>query len=78
MGKRKKKSIGNKSNKSALRRNYMGCAINDDEKRIIDDYLHRYKITNKSRWFRTTVLSFIYKNLDKDYPTLFGENDMRR
>ena len=46
--------------------------------RIVDRYLARYKITNKSRWFRETILAFIHKNMEDDYPTLFGEHDMRR
>ena len=37
-----------------------------------------YKITNKSRWLRETILMFIHKNMEEDYPTLFGEHDMRR
>ena len=46
--------------------------------RIVDRYLAKYKITNKSRWFRETILGFIHKNMEEDYPTLFGEHDMRR
>lgn len=52
--------------------------VSEEEGKIIDDYLKKYKITNKSNWIRETLLAFIYKNLDEDYPTLFGEHDMRR
>ena len=54
------------------------CLVSDDEMRIIDSYLRKYKIENKSRWMRETLLSFIHQNLDQDYPTLFNEHDMRR
>ena len=54
------------------------CLMSEEELRIVDRYLARYKITNKSRWFRETILGFIYKNMEEDYPTLFGEHDMRR
>lgn len=54
------------------------CLMSDDEMKIVDRYLERYKITNKSRWFRETILRFIHKNMEDDYPTLFGEHDMRR
>ena len=54
------------------------CLVSEEEMRIIDDYLKKYRIHNKSNWMRETLLSFIYKNLDEDYPTLFGEHDMRR
>lgn len=54
------------------------CLVSDDEMRIIDRYLCKYKIANKSRWMRETLLAFIHQNLDQDYPTLFNEHDMRR
>lgn len=56
----------------------MSILLSEEEQLIIDRYLDRYKITNKSRWLRETVLMFIHKNMEKDYPTLFGEHDMRR
>lgn len=56
----------------------MTCLISEEEQKIIDRYLEKYKITNKSRWFRETILMFVYKKLEEDYPTLFGEHDMRR
>ena len=56
----------------------MTCLLSDDEQLIVDRYLEKYKISNKSRWFRETILMLIHKNMDEDYPTLFGEHDMRR
>lgn len=52
--------------------------VNEDEHKAIERYLGRYKISNKSRWFRETIISHILKNLEEDYPTLFNENEMRR
>lgn len=56
----------------------MTCLMSEDEQLIVDRYLDKYKITNKSRWLRETILMFIHKNMEEDYPTLFGEHDMRR
>ena len=56
----------------------MSILMSDDEQMIVDRYLEKYKITNKSRWLRETILMFIHKNMEEDYPTLFGEHDMRR
>ena len=56
----------------------MVCLMSEEELRIVDRYLEKYKITNKSRWLRETILMFIHKNMEEDYPTLFGEHDMRR
>ena len=61
-----------------VRHSRIVCLVSDDEMKIIDDYLKKYRINNKSNWMRETLLSFIYKNLDEDHPTLFGEHDMRR
>lgn len=52
--------------------------LNDDEQKAVERYLARYKIINKSRWYRETILSHILKTLEEDYPTLFNENEMRR
>ena len=52
--------------------------VNSDEKQTIENYLRKYKIRNRSRWMRETLMTFIIKNLDQDYPTLFNEQEMRR
>ena len=56
----------------------MSILLSEDEQMIVDRYLEKYKITNKSRWLRETILMFIHKNMEEDYPTLFREHDMRR
>ncbi len=52
--------------------------LNEEEYELINFYLRKYKITNRSRWFRETIMNHILKNMDQDYPTLFEENEMRR
>ncbi len=52
--------------------------VNPDERQMIENYLRKYKIRNRSRWMRETLITFIIKNLDQDYPTLFNEQEMRR
>ncbi|NMA73190.1 MAG: hypothetical protein GX963_03320 [Bacteroidales bacterium] len=54
------------------------CFLNEQEYEFIDNYLKRYKIKNKSRWLRETVLLAIYKEIEENYPTLFDEHEMRR
>ncbi|MCD8260548.1 MAG: hypothetical protein LUD15_02870 [Bacteroides sp.] len=54
------------------------CTLSEEEEQIVDRYLEKHKITNKSRWLRETVLRFVYKKMDEEYPTLFKEHDMRR
>lgn len=60
------------------RKQRMVCLMSEEEVQIVDRYLDRYKITNKARWLRETVLTFIHQKMDEDYPTLFNEHDMRR
>ncbi|WP_129594081.1 hypothetical protein [Seramator thermalis] len=66
------------SSKQKLRTKKAEFMLTEDEYQLIDFYLRKYKITNRSRWFRETVLNYIFKNMDQDYPTLFSENEMRR
>lgn len=63
---------------SEIRKNRITFLLNTEEKNVIDAYLRKYGIQNRSRWMRETIMSFILKNLDKDYPTLFDEQEMRR
>ena len=60
------------------RERQMSILLSEDEQLIVDRYLEKYELTNKSRWLRETILMFIHKNMEEDYPTLFGEHDMRR
>ncbi len=66
------------SQKDTTRHARLTCLVSDEEMRIIDNYLSKYKITNKGRWIRQTLLASIHKELEENYPTLFNEHDMRR
>lgn len=51
--------------------------LNEEEYKAINRYIAKYKITNKSRWYRETIISHVLRTLEKDYPTLFDESEMR-
>lgn len=74
----KKRVTSNGAKTLSVRKKRIVTLVSDEEDRLIDNYLKKYRITNKSNWMRETLLAFIYKNLDEDYPTLFNEHDMRR
>jgi predicted DNA-binding protein len=61
-----------------VRNKQISFRVNEEELKAIDGYLSKYKIHNRSYWFRETIMRHILKVLEQDYPTLFGENDMRR
>ena len=76
---KKKKNVANALIPDDIHRDTrLTCLVSDEEKSIIDGYLRKYHIVNKSRWMRETLLAFICQNLEQDYPTLFDEHDMRR
>lgn len=53
-------------------------SLNEEEYALISSYIKKYKIANRSRWCRETIITHVLKSLEQDYPTLFGENEMRR
>ena len=54
MGKRAKKGL--KMNVELTKRERrMSILLSEDEQLIVDRYLEKYKITNKSRWLRETI-----------------------
>ena len=75
--------MNRKSNKKeqeeALQRNFrISVSINEKEYNMVCRYLDKYKITNKNRWYRETILRPVLNKLEENHPTLFNENEMRR
>lgn len=70
--------MSQKKKNTVIRDKQAAFSLSKDEYGLICAYMKKYKITNKSRWLRETVIAHVLKNLDQDYPTLFGENEMRR
>jgi hypothetical protein len=46
--------------------------FNNKELNAIEYYCKRYRINNKSRFMRETIITAILKKFDDDYPTLWG------
>ena len=74
-GKRQEKKLQKKDTKREHRISFM---LNDTEYNALERFLRKYKITNKSKWYRTTIFSHVWKVMMEDYPTLFDENEMRQ
>ncbi|MDR2921576.1 MAG: hypothetical protein LBV72_19695 [Tannerella sp.] len=62
----------------SIREHRISFMMNDDEYNAVERHLAKYRITNKSNWYRTTILTHVLKIMEEDYPTLFNENEMRR
>lgn len=67
-----------KKGTKSKRTKHLHFSLNEEEYALICKYVKKYKIANRARWCRETLVTHILKNLEKDHPTLFEENEMRR
>ena len=63
----------NKGNvkRESLRTHKHLFTLNDAENKVLNRFLQKYKVTNKSRYIRETLIMSILKKLEEDTPTLF-------
>ena len=59
------------------RSNRVTISLNDKEMRALERFYEKYKIKNKTRFLRETIITTILKKFDEDYPTLFDDREMR-
>lgn len=71
-------SLKKKNKVSIIRDKQVNFSLSSEEQNLIASYIRKYKISNKSRWLRETIIAHVLKSLEQDYPTLFDENEMRR
>lgn len=45
--------------------------LNDDENKALNRYLKKYKIANKAKFIRETLMIAIIRKMEEDHPTLF-------
>lgn len=57
------------------RTNKVHFLFNDLELEAFEKYCKKYKIKNKSRFIRETVITQILGRFDRDYPSLFDNED---
>ena len=57
--------------KDMLRKNRHSILFNTREMNAIEAYCRKYKVENKSKFMRETIITEILKKFDEDYPTLF-------
>ena len=67
----KKKEILIPVREKLVRKHKITFMLNDKEMEAIENYLSRYRIKNKSRFYRETIVRHILKQLEKDTPELF-------
>ena len=66
-----KKKIIPLSKRNSLRTHRQVFTLNEEENNALNRYVAKYKIQNKSKFLRETVMISILKKFDEDHPTLF-------
>lgn len=54
-----------------VRKHKITFMLNDREMEAIEKYLAKYRIKNKSRFYRETIVRHILKQMEQDTPELF-------
>ena len=73
-----KKTITNEKGEAQTRNFKISVSLNEKEYNTVCRYIDKYKISDKNRWLRETILLHVLNKLEENHPTLFNENEMRR
>jgi hypothetical protein len=63
--------------KPLVRDHIVAIAMNDPEFKTLEKYCAQYKVSNRSRFIRESVMKAVLSRMIDDYPKLFGEEEMR-
>lgn len=67
----KKKEQRPAAQRNSLRTHRQIFTLNDEENRALSRYIEKYKVQNKSKFIRETVMLAIIRKMEEDHPTLF-------
>ena len=71
------KSKGEHHKSPLVRNRIINISLNDPELKALEKYCAKYKITNRTRFIRESLMKIILTRMSEDYPTLFEEKEMR-
>lgn len=57
--------------RSSLRTHRQIFTLNDEENKALNRYIDKYRVSNKSKFIRETLMMAIIRKLEEDHPTLF-------
>ncbi len=63
--------ISERKTKNSLRTHKYVFTLNDEENRALLRYIEKYKVQNRSRFIRETLMLAVIKKFEEDHPTLF-------
>ena len=61
--------------KKLKRTNMVQILFNDLEMEALNKYFKKYRISNRSKFIRETVIKAVLKRFEEDYPSLFEEGE---
>ena len=59
------------SKRNSLRTHRQMFTLNDEENKALNRYISKYKVQNKSKFIRETLMLVIIRKMEEDHPTLF-------
>lgn len=59
------------SERNSLRTHRQIFTLNDEENKALNRYISKYKVKNKSKFIRETLMMTILRKMEEDHPTLF-------
>ncbi|MCQ2209756.1 MAG: ribbon-helix-helix domain-containing protein [Paludibacteraceae bacterium] len=79
MARQKKEKCNNAPSKRdrLVRDKRMSITLNEKELRVIERFFKEYKIKNKSKFLRDTIIHTVWEKLEESAPTLFSKDEMR-
>lgn len=63
-------------NNVSKRTHPVSFSLNDKENEVVEAYFKKYRINNKARFFRETIIRSIMERFMEDYPTLFEQQEL--
>lgn len=66
-----KGQLSERKAKPSLRTHKYVFTLNDEENKALNRYIEKYKVQNRSRFIRETLMIAIIKKFEEDHPTLF-------
>ena len=59
------------SQRISLRTHRQIFTLNDEENKALNRYIAKYRVQNKSKFIRETLMKAIIRQFEEDHPTLF-------
>ncbi len=73
---RRRAQSGTKTLRKERRDRSLALMLTPSEQELVHHFVKKYRISNKSEYFRKVILTEIFTKLNINYPTLFEEEEL--